>query len=169
MKKIVLLVVVLACLVLSGCGYKLAGTSKSIPKHIQSVCVNDFENRTVRYRAESFLSDAIRKEFIQRSGLKLVAEQSKSDSVIEGEILRFEVAPAVITKDHAKVYSVKLTVNVRFIDKINQQLIYENKKLAVERTYDIQYGEFGSLEDETLKEISDEIAESVVVAILENF
>ena len=169
MKKIVLLLIVCACVMLTGCGYKLAGTSKSIPSHIHSVCVNDLDNRTVRYKAEYFLSEAIRKEFIQRSGLKLVADQEKADSLIEGEILRFDVIPVSATGDYSRVYSVKLTVNVRFIDRVNKQLIYENKKLSVEKTYNIQFGEHMSLETEALEGVSDEIAESVVIAILENF
>lgn len=152
------------------CGYRLAGTGRSIPDHIHSIVIRNFENKTTRYQAEQFVTYALRDEFIRRSRLKLVDRISQGDSALEGEIVRFDVRPLSYSGDAlANQYRVTITLNVRFIDLKNNQIIFENQHLSFSDSYEIESGDFFSQETRALTRISKDFAESIVSTILENF
>ncbi len=87
------LVLMVFTFMFTSCGYQLAGFGKQIPGDIKTIVIPDFENKTTRIQAEQFVTFAVREEFIRRSELKLVRSRSNADSILEGEIVTFEVTP----------------------------------------------------------------------------
>ena len=87
MKRLILITSICVCLamgmVLSNCGYKLTGFSKQIPDHIKTIIIPDFENKTTRFQAEQFITFAVRDEFIKRSDLVLVEDESRAHSILD--------------------------------------------------------------------------------------
>lgn len=168
----------------SGCGYKLSGYGVHIPSNIRTIMIPDFENQTTRYQVEQYITFAVRNEFIKRSNLELANSQSSADSMLEGKITAFEVAPVSYDPDaSANVYRVTIVISVRFIDLKTDKVIFESEGLSFSEDYDIDpadlnpagdpnqfsTSDFFAQETGTLKKISDEFAISVVTTILENF
>jgi outer membrane lipopolysaccharide assembly protein LptE/RlpB len=170
-KKIISAVGLLsASLFFFGCGYRLSGTGNQIPDHIQSIFIPNFKNNTSLARAEQFVTFALRKEFLRRSKLKLIDTLSSADSSLEGEIAFFEVKPASFSKlAQANLFSLRIRLNVRFIDLKNNKIIFEGRNLNFSQQYEIDTGDFFSQEAQAMEKISDEFASSVVSIILENF
>ncbi len=164
------LTVTVLTLIVSGCGYRLSGTGKQIPDHVRSIAIPDFDNQTTRIEAEQFVTFAVKEEFIRRSELKLVADPSGADAVLEGEIVAFEVTPTSVTAEgSANLYQLNIVLSVRFIDLTTNQIIFEGERISFNDTYDIDEEDFFSQETEKLLDISEKFAESVVTTILENF
>jgi outer membrane lipopolysaccharide assembly protein LptE/RlpB len=156
----------------TGCGYQLTGLGKQIPDHIKTIAIPDFENKTTRIEAEQFVTFAVKEEFILRSSLVLVSSRSNADSVLEGEIVTFNVTPVSLTDEgSAHLYQLRIVLRVRFIDLVNNEIIFEGENVSFAETYDIDDEDldFFSQETEVLLEIAERFAESVVTTILENF
>ncbi len=166
------LVLMVFTFMFTSCGYQLAGFGKQIPGDIKTIVIPDFENKTTRIQAEQFVTFAVREEFIRRSELKLVRSRSNADSILEGEIVTFEVTPVSITSEgSATLYRLRIVLSVRFIDLRNNKIIFEGDKISFIDTYNIDDEELDFFSQETVKllEIAEQFAESVVTTILENF
>jgi hypothetical protein len=168
--RYVLLIAVLALICFSNCGYRFSGYGKQIPDYIKNIYIPDFENKTTRFQAEQFVTYAVRDEFIKRSNLTLAAGRAKADSLLEGEVTRFDVKPISSTRDStANLYKVRILLKVKFIDLKTDKIIYQDENLVYVDTYEIDTGDFFSQETQTLKKIANKFAASVVTTILENF
>jgi len=169
---LIVLVFMVFTFIFTGCGYRLAGFGKQIPGDIKTIVIPDFENKTTRIQAEQFVTFAVKEEFIRRSELKLVRSRSYADSILEGEIVTFDVTPVSITGEgSATLYRLRIVLSVRLIDLRNNKIIFEGEKISFTDTYDIDDEEldFFSQETEKLLDIAERFAESVVTTILENF
>ena len=167
---ILILCVSIAVVTAGGCGYRLSGLGKDVPAHIKTIAIPDFENKTIRIEAEQFVTFSVKEEFIRRSNLRMVNTRGDADSVLEGEIVTFDVTPVSMTEDaSANLYRINIVLNVRFIDLGNNEIIFEGDNISFTETYDIDEEDFFSQETETLREIAERFAESVVTTILENF
>jgi hypothetical protein len=159
-----------ALLCLTHCGYRLSGYGKQVQDYIKTILIPNFVNKTTRFQAEQFVTFAVRDEFIKRSKLKLVDSRSHADSLLEGKITNFDVQPITATKDRtANIYSVKILLQVKFLDLKTDKTIYADDNLLYVDTYEIDTGDFFSQETAVLKKIADKFASSVVSTILENF
>ncbi|UCH94060.1 MAG: hypothetical protein JSV88_27855, partial [Candidatus Aminicenantes bacterium] len=124
---------------------------------------------------------AVKEEFIKRSSLVLVEQESRADALLEGIINRFDVSPLSYAEDaSANFYRVTIAVSVRFIDLETNEIIFEGENISFSDSYEIDvYGDdvgqfdaaedFFSQETETLLKIAEEFAASLVTTILENF
>lgn len=185
MKKLMITAAVCLCvcagMLLNNCGYKLSGFGNQVPDHVKTILIPDFENKTTRFQVEQYITYSVREEFIKRSNLELVDTQSRADSLLEGTILRFDVAPISYGEDaSANLYRVTITVNVRLIDLKTDELIFEGEGISYSESYEFNsYGgdlteldaadDFFSQETDTIIKIAEEFAASLVTTILENF
>jgi outer membrane lipopolysaccharide assembly protein LptE/RlpB len=172
MRKLIVIPVLLAAIGigLSHCGYKLTGFGNQVPDHIKKVVIPDFDNKTARYQLDQYITFAVKEEFIKRSDLVLADREGKADAVLEGTINRFDVTPVSYGDDaSANLYKVTIAVDVRFIDVKTNEVIFEGKGINFSDTYEIDDEDFFSRETETLLEIAEEFAASIVTTILENF
>jgi curli biogenesis system outer membrane secretion channel CsgG len=185
MKRLILITSIGICLamgmVLINCGYKLAGFSNQIPDHIKTIIIPDFINKTNRFQADQYITFAVRDEFIKRSSLVLVENESRADSILEGTITQFNVSPLSYSDEaSSNFYRVSISVSVRFIDLQSNEIIFEGQDITFNDSYKIDayggdIGDFNAAEDffsqetETLAKIAGEFASSVVTTILENF
>lgn len=156
---------ILVCF-LDNCGYHLVGTARTIPKDIRSVCIPDFENNTVKFQAEQFVSNAIREEFIQRTKLILWPNRSKSDSVIEGIINTFKVTPISYSDSgEGNLYEIQVQISLKFINNLTKEIIFQKDNLSFTDTYRIDSGDALGLENMAVLRISKKFASEIVTAI----
>jgi len=152
------------------CGYRLSGRGRNLPATAQTIAIPEFKNETSRYRAERFVTTAIKEEFIKRSRLRLSASIDKADLVLEGRISAFETVPiSYNNRGTAKRYEVSITINVRLIDMKKNELFYKGDGLVFRETYETAAADFFSQDTGSLIKIAAKFASSVVSSILDNF
>jgi hypothetical protein len=185
MKRLFKLIILCGCLVTGmvsiNCGYRLSGFTRQIPDYIKAIIIPDFENKTTRFQIEQYITFAVKDEFIKRSDLTLVDNESRADAILEGTITRFQVLPLSYSEDaSANFYRVTIMVSVRFIDLKTNEVIFEGQDITYSDSYEFNvYGDnltdinaeedFFSQETESLIKISEQFAASLVTTILENF
>ena len=87
-----LLLITLA-VVVSGCGYTLAGKASNIPEDVREVYVEPLENETSRSQVEQILSQAIIDELVTRRQFTVINERDGADAILRGSVLEFSVRP----------------------------------------------------------------------------
>lgn len=170
MKRLTLFLCFMILILFSDCGYHISGTGKHIPDYIKTIIIPDFENKTTKFQAEKFVNISIKEEFIKKSNLVLTDRMSEADSILEGEILKFDVKSLSLSEnDSSDLYKVKIILNIRFIDLKTSKIIFEGKNLRFSDNYEINSGDFFSQEIKILSRIAKKFASSIVSIILENF
>ena len=171
MKRIITYIFILVFVSVSaGCGYKVSGSGKYLPQDLKTIAIPDFDNKTTKAEAEQFVTFAIRDEFIKRSSMKLVDRTDEADALLEGEITKFTVKPLSYSYlGSTNQYTVKITLNITFINLKTNTVIYQNKNMDFTEDYEIESGDFFSQETDALQKISEKFAKGIVSALLENY
>ena len=128
MKKSIFIIVGLAVFLLFGCAYTPV---EILPKHIKTIAVPTFINRTARYGIESKLTDAVIEEFI-RDGHLSVAKQKEAAGLLTGEIVTYVLEP--LSYDATEVveqYKLWVVVNLTFRDLTTGEVLWEEKRESV--------------------------------------
>ncbi|MBW2315618.1 MAG: hypothetical protein JRH10_15690 [Deltaproteobacteria bacterium] len=82
--------VVLALGLGTGCGYSVVRYKGAIPG-VQTLAIANLENGTFEPGVESVVLDALRREAIQRDGLRLIENPEVADLVIDGRVRTLRV------------------------------------------------------------------------------
>ena len=99
MKKLnrsVLIRIAIVCFsfaVLFGCGYTFAPQGEYIDKHITTVYVQSFDNKTAQAELENYIRTAFIDQFILSSRFKIVENVESADAIIKGSILNINTSP----------------------------------------------------------------------------
>ena len=169
---------VLAFLVMSGCGYSLAGRGSFLPDYIRTVGIPQLLNRTAFYDVEQILTDKIRTEFIGRGKYRVTPDTTGVDAVLTGEVLGIYVQPVGFTDQQlASRYQFTLQMRVTFTDARTGQELWTNDALTFREEYELQTrgnialegAAFLDQERAAFDRIATDIARTVVTAILEAF
>lgn len=88
---------VLAAMLLPGCGYHLAGDPKP-PAGVHRIMVPTFLNRTYEPGLELPFTEKLRNEFLRGSAVELVSDKKDADAVVSGEVLTFRTVPTVLVQ-----------------------------------------------------------------------
>ncbi|MFN3453665.1 MAG: LPS assembly lipoprotein LptE [Pseudobdellovibrio sp.] len=110
----------------SSCAYKLSSKSDQLPGGVEKIFVPVFKNSSQDPGAEVFYTNAIKRELLNSSVVKLVDKESEADAVLIGRIVSIESTSddAVIEAKDTKylpgntVLSTQVTVRVN----VNLQL-----------------------------------------------
>ncbi|MCC7202234.1 MAG: LptE family protein [Nitrospirae bacterium] len=79
-------------LLLSSCGYHMAGTGSHLQGGVRSVFIPVFENKTMEPIVEEEFTPAVIREFMQDARIE-VADSSGADMVLKGEVLSYNETP----------------------------------------------------------------------------
>lgn len=112
---------------LCGCGiYSFTGAS--IPAEAKTVSVQYFPNHAqlVNPTLSSEFTDALRNALMNQTSLDMV--ESNGDLAFEGEIVDYKTTPVAITATQtAALNRLTITVNVRFINTIDETKNFEQR------------------------------------------
>ena len=170
-------ILLLAVLGSSGCGYSLAGRGSFLPTYIQSVGIPQIINRTPFFDVEQILTEKVRGEFIGR-GKYRITNDATGDAVLTAEVLGIGVQPVGFTDQQlASRYLFTLQMKVAFTDARTNQLLWSNDALTFSQEYElatrgntaIEGAAFLDQERSAFDRIANDIARTVVTAILEAF
>lgn len=107
-----------------GCSYSFTGAS--ISPNVKSISISYLPNNSllVQPTLSRKLTEAIRDKFTNQSSLSLVGKNG--DLNIEGEITGYTTEPVAITGEQtAALQRLKITVNIRFTNKLDETQNFE--------------------------------------------
>jgi hypothetical protein len=163
----------LAALLSGGCGYSVGGRADLLPKTIQSIAVTPFGNATTRYKLSDRITHAVALEFIQRTRYRIVTDPNEADAVLNGAVTHYMAYPTVADPQTGRATGVQAIVilQVTLIERQSGKVLFTRPAMEMRERYEISvdpkvyFDESGM----AMQRLSQEVARSVVSAILENF
>lgn len=157
----------------TGCGYRIAGRTNSLPPTIQTIAVPPFLNRTANYRIEDRLTDAVVHEFLARTSYHIVPKPEAADAVLRGEVDTVTNAAEVFDPASGRATTILVTVimKVRLEDRATGNVLYRNDNFVFREPYEISTDVKSFFEEESpaLDRLSRDFAARVVADVLEQF
>jgi outer membrane lipopolysaccharide assembly protein LptE/RlpB len=158
---------------LTGCGYHVAGHSNVVPKTVKSIAIPAFGNNTQRYKLGDQLHRAVTREFIERTRYRIVAEPNGADAVLEGSLLNYSAYPTVFDQATSRASGVQtvVTVSITLRERATGNVIYQRQSWEIRERYEIATDPRAYLdESETAVErVSRDVARAVVSGVLSSF
>jgi hypothetical protein len=157
----------------ASCGYRFAATDNLLPKTIHTVAIPAFSNLTTRYKVTDQLPEAISREFITRTRYRMVSNPDTADAVLHGTVINYSFNPTIFdqTTGRAAFAEIHVTLAVTLTERATGKVLFNRPSFDVRETYQIspdarQYFEES---EPALKRASQQVARSIVSAVLENF
>jgi hypothetical protein len=112
-------------LLLTGCGYHLAGEHFGLPEDIRSVRIGAIENRSHEHGLEKSLAFALEREVHIRQRLRLETDPGAGDAVLGGRIRSVQVRPVAFNADdQATRYEMVLVVDLALKRQSDGQVLW---------------------------------------------
>ena len=135
--RVILLVLLSASSLLSGCGYHVAGKSDTLPKSIHVIAVPALENKTTVYRIEQRLTAATVHEFLAKTQYRIVPEPANADAVLRGKVLSIEAVPLLFDTATGRATTMLVTVKceVTFEERETGRVLYHSGNFLFRNQY----------------------------------
>ena len=176
MKRTLLSLAAILCTFLSGCGYRVAGRTSSLPKTIHVIAIPALESKTTSYRIEQRLTSATVHEFLVKTSYKIVPNPGSGDAVLTGKVLSVEAIPLLFnTADKINVRATTMLVSVKcevtLTESETQKILYHSDNFLFRNQYEISTDPkmFFEEQDPALDRVAQDFAQKLVAAITENF
>ena len=171
------LVLGLALVASSGCGYSLSGRGAFLPAHIKIIGVPMFVNSTPVFEIEQKITAKVQAELIGRGRYEVKPDRQAVDAVLLGEILGVAVAPAAFNdQQQATRYAVTLVAKIEFRDLKTDKVLWQNPQMVFTEQYDVTTTQtatdpnaFLGQNANAMERLASEFARTIVSAILESF
>jgi outer membrane lipopolysaccharide assembly protein LptE/RlpB len=167
------LAVLLTGVLMTGCGYHIAGKADMLPKTAQTIAIPAFDNITIRYKLSDNLPEALAREFIARTRYKVVKDPQQADMVLRGAVINYVAYPTVFdqTTGRATGLQINVTMQVKLIERATGKELFSRPSFEMRQRYEITFDPKQYFEEsETgLQRLSGDVARDVVSAILEAF
>jgi hypothetical protein len=171
----------LAAVSASACGYALSGRGSFLPEYIRTIGIPLFQNRTPFVTIEQMFTERVRVEFQSRGRYAVQPTEAGADAIVHGEITGITPVPSAFGNQQlANRYRITVTVAVRLEDVAQKKVLWENPALTFSDEYELQNqlapgagavvgAAFLEQERAVLDRLSTDFARSVVSSILEAF
>ena len=162
----------------SGCGYALSGRGSFLPDYIRVVGIPQIVNNSTFFQVEQILTEKIRAGFIGRGRYTVIPAPEGADAVVTGAVTSVTVQPVGFTDQQlASRYLFTVTMRVEFTDARTNAVLWANGALAFREEYELstrsntalEGATFLSQERSSFDRIADDVARTVVTAIVEAF
>lgn len=169
------IVVTLAAVgVLSGCGYRLVGTSNFLPDELQLLYLDQFENLTTWSDVDQRLNESIAREWVRRGRFQLVEQRKEAQVELTGIIRSIQMVPVGLDdRGRATEYQMTLSVSVQLLDVRGDEpeLLWEDKAFSRRTSYEVDLSavDFFDRQIQAMELVSEELARALVTAVLEGF
>lgn len=171
------LVGALCLMLLSACGYSLAGRGSFLPESIKTIGVPMFANHTSVFELERRVTEKVRSELIGRGRYKVLPDSTGVDGLLTGEITGVTLAPASFTEQRqASRVVVVMTAKIEFKETATGKVLWSNPSLQFREEYEVTTGltafdpnAFFDQNTNAYERMSSNFARSIVSAILEAF
>src|ERR1700683_2663108 len=168
-----LLIFVVAAVFASGCGYHVAGHAGNLPSDWRAIAIPAFKNDTTRYRIEQRFTEAVIRQFIQRTKYRIVQNPADADAVLHGEVISIETDPMLFnaTTGQVSMMLVQVHTKVQLVDTKTEKVIYKNDDMVFRDQYQISSDVQSFFEEQNpaLERMSRDFAAQLVSNVVENF
>lgn len=165
--------IVLLVLASASCGYKVAGTADMMPSNVKSIAIPPFANITTRYQLTDHLPNAIAREFNSRTKYDVIHDASQADAVLTGVVASVVAFPTTIDPRTGRAAGVEMavTLSLQLRERQTGNLIYNQPSYLFRQRYEISMdpGAYFDESSAAFARLSQDVARTVVTAILENF
>jgi len=121
----------LALVVLTGCGYHLAGEQRGLPDDIHSLSVGTVVNRSQEYGLEKTLAFAFEREIHERGHFQLIEDPAGGDAVLTGTIRDIRVRPVAFdANDQAVQYQLTVILDLTLTRHSDGQVLWHVRDLS---------------------------------------
>ncbi|HJV55840.1 MAG TPA: LptE family protein [Methylomirabilota bacterium] len=118
---------VLAALLVAGCGYSTRG---SLPDHIKTVAVPIFKNRTLEPGVESAITSGVVNACSSGGRVKVVP-LDEADAILQGEVVGYSLdGLSFDTNANVRAYRLRLVLNVEFRDVRRSAMLWRQEGLS---------------------------------------
>jgi hypothetical protein len=160
-------------LLLVSCGYRFAETDNVLPKTIHTVAIPAFTNLTTRYKLTDQLPEVISREFITRTRYRVVSNPDSADAVLRGVVTNYSVYPTIYDPEtgRAAFAELRVTMAITLTERATGKVLFSRPAFDVRDTYQISPDPVQYFEESepALKRAGQQVARSIVSAVLENF
>ena len=134
----------------------------------ETIAVRTFENGSSDPNVELMMTEALRKEFLRRGGLRLISDPDRADLFVEGQVLPIETVPRSFSSIVlALEYEIQVALEVHVRRRDDTDLAIDPRSLNETEIYlassDVEAGRKNR--EEALRRISQVLAGRVVDAI----
>jgi outer membrane lipopolysaccharide assembly protein LptE/RlpB len=181
MNRASLALILLAAIILSGCGYHVAGRTDALPKTVHVIAVPAIENKTSSYRIEQRLTAATIHEILVHTNYKAVSMPESGDAVLRGKVLTLEAVPLLFVSTPATATTpattrattmlVTMKCDVTLTEVATQKVLYHSDNFVFRNEYEISSDvkSFFEEQDPALDRMAQDFAKRLVAAVTENF
>jgi hypothetical protein len=161
-----LLLLPLALLLLTGCGYRLAARKGGAGEG-RTIAVPTFANKTNGYRIEQRLSEAVRKELVRKTRYHVTTE-SAGDVVMAGEVLGYGSTPTVFSDGRASQYAISVQLRVLVTDTSSGKVLFRNDNWDFRDSFQLSptAGDFVPEDPAAVARLAERFASSLVASLL---
>jgi outer membrane lipopolysaccharide assembly protein LptE/RlpB len=176
------LLVALVLLAVSGCGYHTLGSAAHMPGTVHTLAVPIFKNKTQFYHTEVPMTQAVVREFTDRTRLSVESESGDGvDATVNGIIISESVQPLTYRTQTTSVqagettsvtssFLVTINVNVLVTDR-DQRVLYQHNNYVFHEQFETTADLTSFIEEDSpaVQRLSRDFAQALVSDILESF
>jgi len=160
--------VLLALLVISGCGYHTVGKGGRMPGGVESLAIPVFENRTAKPDIESDLTAAFVTEFVTS-----VKVEDTAGHAMYGVIKSYGLRPVSFTKsDINQEYRLTVELALTIVDKSSGRIIWRKENITDYEDFTVNINDVSETtesEKAALRKLARDTARLVKERMLERF
>jgi outer membrane lipopolysaccharide assembly protein LptE/RlpB len=182
MRGSIVLPVALVLLAVSGCGYHTLGSAAHMPATVHTLAVPIFKNKTQYYHTEVPMTQAVVREFTDRTRLSVESESGDgADATVNGIIISESVEPLTYRTQTTSVqagqttsvtssFLVTINVNVLVTDR-DQRVLYQHNNYVFHEQFETTADLTSFIEEDSpaVQRLSRDFAQALVSDILESF
>ena len=118
---------VLAALLLTGCGYGFSGARGSFAPGVRTVFVDVFTNKTSEANADSIFRIAFNSQVVQMGDFKLAQSPGEADAILRGTILSLESLPLAYQSNNLSAQNrITVTMQISFEERASGKVLWAN-------------------------------------------
>jgi hypothetical protein len=159
--------IVLLCLFLSGCGYRIANKNLGGGQG-QTIAVPAFANKTTTYRIEQRITEAVRQELSRRTRYRVVPDET-GDVVMSGEVLAYSAVPVIFnSQGRGSAYSLLVDLKVRIAETKTGKVLFQNDRFTFREVFELSQNSAQFVPEDTpaLDRLSVRLATSLVATLI---
>jgi outer membrane lipopolysaccharide assembly protein LptE/RlpB len=181
MRGFSVLLVTLSLPGVSGCGYHTLGSAAHLPDAVHTLAVPVFKNKTQSYHTEIAMTQAVIREFTDRTRLTVATEAGDgADATVDGTIISESVQPLTYRTETTTVtgqttsvtssFLVTINVNVLVTDR-DRRVLYQHTNYVFHEQFETTADVTSFIEEDTpaVQRLSRDFAQALVSDILESF
>jgi outer membrane lipopolysaccharide assembly protein LptE/RlpB len=154
-----------------GCGYHIMGKGGEFPEGITSLAIIPLENKTKEPNLTSIFTSALRREFIFRREVEIVAVE-KAEASVQGSIGSINiVSTAYDSTGRASEYDITVTLDLRLVRRGTSVILWKGDNIAgtwhYKASFDAMVNEGNK--NAAIQKIATDLAEKTYIMIKERF